>query len=58
MIDILNITSEIALRYMPKDVVYDKETLIQVMAWCNKSLPEPMLTKIYNDILCHHTTMS
>ena len=38
---------------MQIDPIDENITLVQVMAWCligTKSLPEPMLTKSYDDI--------
>ena len=32
--DILSISCEIALRWMPQELTYGKSTLVQVMAWC------------------------
>ena len=32
---------------MAQGPTQDKSTLAQVMAWCNKPLPEPVLTQIY-----------
>ena len=34
---ILNISCEIALRWMPQDLTGDKSTLVQVMAWCRQA---------------------
>ena len=31
------ISYEIALRWMPQDLTYDKSTLVQVMAWCRQA---------------------
>ena len=36
-IDILSISSEIALRLMPQDLTCDMSTLVQVMAWCHRA---------------------
>ena len=33
-IDIMNISCETALRYMPQKFTDDQSTLVQVMAWC------------------------
>ena len=44
MITFLSISSEIALRWTPKDITDD---------YINKTLPEPMLTK-FHDALWHH----
>ena len=33
-VDILSISCEIALRWMPQDITDDKSTLVQVMGWC------------------------
>ena len=32
-----SISHEIALRWMPQDLTYDKSTLVQVMAWCRQA---------------------
>ena len=51
MIDVLSISSESALRWIPHDFTDDKSTLVEVMAWCHQAtsimVPEPMLTHIY-----------
>ena len=36
-VDILSISCEIALRWMPQDFTDDKSTLVQVMAWCRQA---------------------
>ena len=36
-INILRISSEIVLRWMPQDLTDDKSTLVQVMAWCRQA---------------------
>ena len=60
LIKFMNISVEIALRWMPLNTFDEKSTLVQVMAWCHqatihylsqcwprsKPLPEPMLTPI------------
>ena len=35
--DIVNITSKIALRWMPQDLTDDQSTLVQAMAWCHQA---------------------
>ena len=30
----------------PTDNLYDKSTLVQVVAWCRQALPKPVLTNI------------
>ena len=35
-VDILSISCELALRWMPQDFTDDKSTLAQVMAWCRQ----------------------
>ena len=56
-IDLLNISYEIVLWWMPQDLTDDKSTLVQIMAWCchavNKRLPEPVLTKFCDVIWLH-----
>ena len=37
MINILSISYEIVLRWMPQDLTDDKSTLVQVMAWCHQA---------------------
>ena len=42
----LCILIKISLKFVPKDLIDNYSTLVQVMAWCrrgNKPLPEPML---------------
>ena len=56
--DLSNHSSGIVFRHIPHDYIDDKSTMGQVMAWCNKSLPEPMLTQILVTIWYHPTTMS
>ena len=34
MINILSISSETALKWIPQDFTDDKSALVQVMAWC------------------------
>ena len=34
LIDIFTISSDNALRWMPRDLADDKSTLVQIMAWC------------------------
>ena len=46
----MSISFEIALRWMPPNTSAHKSTLVQEMAWCNKPLPEQMLTQIYVSI--------
>ena len=36
-IDIWSISCEIALRWMPQDLINKKSTLVQVMAWCRQA---------------------
>ena len=37
MINILSISCEITLRWMPQNFTYDQSTLAQVMAWCRQA---------------------
>ena len=53
MIDGWGISCEIALIWMSLDFTDDQSTLVQVMAWCNKPLPEPMLTQM----CCHKVSL-
>ena len=49
VINILNISFEIAIRWMPLDPIDDESSLVQVMAWHHtgaKPLPEPMMTQL------------
>ena len=46
----------ISLKFVPWDLIENKSTLIQVMAWSgtsNKPLTEPMMTQ-FNDAYMHH----
>ena len=40
-------SGEIALRWIPRNPTDEKSTLVQVMAWWNKPLPEPLFTQVY-----------
>ena len=59
---LLDIQLNITLEWMPKDIIDDKSTFVQVMAWCwqatSEPLPEPLLTQIYVIIYCQWPTMS
>ena len=47
------ILTQILLIFIPKSPVDNKPTLVQVIAWRNKPLPEPMMTK-FTDAYMHH----
>ena len=49
-INILNISCEIALGWMPQDFTCHKSKLVQIMSLGNKSFPGPVLTKT---VWCH-----
>ena len=56
-IDIVSISYEIILSWVPKNPIGDASALPQVMSWCregNKTLPESMLTQIYVTITIWH----
>ena len=46
---ILNVSCEIALRWMPQDLTDDKSTLVQVMAWYSQATGLALLKQ-----KCHH----
>ena len=52
---------QISLKFVPKDPIDHKSSLVQVMAWCrtgNKPLHEPMMTLFIGDYIHHQTSMS
>ena len=53
-IDILSISCEIHLKWMPQDLNDDKSTLVQVMAWCLQA----MLSHVDPDLCCHMASLS
>ena len=50
------IFDKVSLKYFPVGSIYNKWTLVQVMAWhqiSDKQSPEPLMTKIF-DPICYH----
>ena len=56
VIDILSISSEIALRWLPQYCTHNKSTFLQLVAWCHwrqpggKPLSEPMMVSLLTHI--------
>ena len=47
---------QISLKFVPRGPIYNKPTMVQVMAWCqtgDKPLPEPMMTQFTVAYMLH-----
>ena len=49
MIDILNISNEISLGRIPRDLADDKSTLVNVPDWC-RQIHKPLSEAIWNNL--------
>ena len=52
---------KISLKFIPKDPINDKSSLVQMMVWHragDRSLSEPMMTWLIEAYACHSSTMN
>ena len=56
--DILSVSCEIALSWMPQDITGDKSTLVQVMAWCHQATCHYLSQRWHKSVLPYSVTGS